>query len=204
MNHPSARFSLLLAIGFALLVGGCSGVGVQGQAGYTIHWDFEEAIGNEWSTDRTYDFGNNKILGIFNDRNRKYPNAAILTIENIAPDTPVQLAFDLFFIGGWDSGGELADRWTLTIKGGDTLIDMTSFDYAMKEGERVNPNSAHGQVDTGKRTLAYHTIDHEVTIRPEQIPAGGTLVLAFRGYLTGHGTEFWALDNVRLTVGTPQ
>jgi hypothetical protein len=204
VHQSMSKQFLMFWLGLALSLAGCSGVGVKGQVGYTIHWDFENGVGPEWSTDRTHDLENNKILGIFNDRNQKFPNGATLTIDNIPPNTPVHLAFDLYFIGSWDSGGPLADRWTLSIKGGDTLMDMTSFDYGLQNGKKVLTAGVRGLLDTGRRKLPYHTVTNELTIKPDQIPQGGKLVLDFRGYVTGHGTEFWALDNVSLTIGNPR
>ncbi len=183
-----------------LLLAGCSGLAVKGRPGYTISWDFDHEIGSEWSTNRTFDLGGNKVLGIFNDRNRKYPTSAKLQLDKIPVNRPIHLSFDLYFIGSWDSGGPLADRWTLRIQGGDTLIDMRSFDYAFKDGKHVRPHGVHGTLDTGRRILNYHSVDQEVTITPDQIHSD-SLTLVFRGYLTGHGTEFWALDNVRIAVG---
>lgn len=181
----------------------CSSVDFQGKRASSMMWDFEEAVGSEWSTDRTFEIGKNKVLGLFNDQSQKYPSAAILRLSHLPENTPVALSFDLYFIGTWDSGGKLADRWTLSIRDGDTLIDMNRFHYAFRDGTEAVPNSKTGSLDTGRRILNYWTVDHQVTIAPHQIK-GGSLSLVFRGYLTGRGTEFWALDDVRVTTGRAQ
>ena len=203
--QQSANSSMLcIGLGIALIIVGCSGRGIQAQLGGRVQWDFETQVGPEWSTDRTVDLGSNKVLGLFNNRNRKYPGGTNLTIADIPPNTSIQVVFDLYFIGDWDSGGELADRWTLKIAGADALIDLTSFDHGWQNGVRVPTTGTRGQVDTGRRTLAYHVVTNKIVIQPDRIGADGKLTLDFMGYLTGQGTEFCALDNVSVTLdGTP-
>lgn len=201
MKSSTNKDLLYLCIGVVLLLMGCAGPGIQAQIGRTIRWDFETTVGAEWSTDRTVNLGSNKALGLFNNRNRKYPGGVTLTIDNIPRNTPVRLVFDLYFVGDWDSGGELADRWVLKIAGGEVLIDLTRFDYGWHNGVQVPTTGAGGQIDTGKRILAYHLVTNKVVIEPERIGTDGRLTFDFMGYLTGQGTEFWALDNVSVSFG---
>jgi len=186
-------------LALALLASGCASATLGGRDGASRAWSFEEPPGTEWSTNRTFDLGSNRILGLFNDENPRYPTAASLRLSDIPAGASVTLSFDLYFVGTWDSSGNLADRWGLEIKGGETLLEMTEFNYAYRNGEKARPQGKRGSLDTGKRILQYWIVTHEFTIPPDRIQ-DGSLTLLFRGDLTGRGTEFWALDDVRVSV----
>jgi hypothetical protein len=177
----------------------CGTVAGKTSSGSSISSDFESGVKLEWSPRRFFQIGNKNALGLFNDRNTEFYPAARLKLDNIPPETHIDLSFDLYLIGTWDSGGKLADRWTLSIEGGDMLLDLTSFPNRFKDPEEKIPEGNEGWVRVYRHDRAYWMESHKVTISPHQIH-GDSLVLVFRGYLTGKKTEFWAIGNVRVTT----
>jgi hypothetical protein len=162
-----------------------------------LQYDFEGAIGPEWSTPFSTKIGNNKVLGIFNDRNDKYLKGVQLTVSNIPPNAKVALSFDTYFIGSWDSEGDLADRWVLKAKGGPALLELTKFPATYREKDEEHPVRNVGFLKLGNRNPPYWIISEKVTAPFEQTN-NGSITVDFEGTLTGRKTEFWALDNVQV------
>lgn len=186
-------FMLFLMILSAMLPSGSVGAAES----RSLHYDFEGTIEPEWSTPFSTQIGNNKVLGIYNDRNDKYPKGVRLTISDIPPGARVTLSFDIYFIGSWDSEGSLADRWKLGIKGGPPLLELSKFPSAYRDKDEEHPVGNAGSLKVGNRNLPYWIKSEKVSIPPEQIK-NGSIALEFQGTLTGRKTEFWALDNVRV------
>jgi hypothetical protein len=187
-------FFVILAI-----TSSCGTVSRNPSSGSSISPDIESGVKLEWSTRRFFQIGDKNVLGLFNDRNTKFYPAARLKLGNIPPGNRIDLSFDLYLIGTWDSGGKLADRWTLEIEEGDMLLDLTSFPNRFKDPEEKIPDGNEGWARIYHHDRAYWMESHRVTISPRQIHSD-SLVLVFRGYLTGRKTEFWAIDNVRVTT----
>lgn len=167
---------------------------------FPLQFDFEGSAGKEWATFDVYSIGGNKVLGLFNDKNKKYQRETHLNLKNLPPDTPVTISFDLYLVGTWDSSGELLDRWVMSVENGPTLLDLQKFPSAYADKEEKSPIGNKGVVTVGTRDLAYWVVNESVVVPPEKI-VGGAVSLRFQGFLTGRKTEFWGLDNVSVKVG---
>ncbi|HPA15427.1 MAG TPA: hypothetical protein PKV75_09195 [Desulfobacterales bacterium] len=194
------RLGFMPAIFFILAATDCGGT-VSGETSSesSMSPDFEGGVKLEWASDRSFPIGNKNVQGLFNDRNPEFNPATQLKISKIPSGSRIDLSFDLYLIGTWDSGGKQADRWTLGMKEGGILLDLTTFPNRFKDpGEKV-PDGNEGFVRIYRHDRAYWMESRRVSISPDQI-RGDSLVLVFRGYLTGRKTEFWAIDNVRVTI----
>ncbi|UCG11097.1 MAG: hypothetical protein JSU72_11065, partial [Deltaproteobacteria bacterium] len=180
----------------------CGSVPLDRETGSSVFYDFEESVGPAWSVGPTYRIDENRVLGLFNDENRKFSPTCSLILSDLPPDQQIRLSFDLYLIGTWDSGGKLADRWELRIKDGDSLIAMTQFPNKFKDPKEKIPDGNDGFVKVYRRPRAYWRVNLETVITADKI-RGDQLVLVFYGDLTGRKTEFWALDNVHIRSLTP-
>ncbi len=153
----------------------------------------------QWSTGKTFVIGENRTLGLFNDRNKRYRKSTVLTIDGIPEGREVEVKFDLIFVGTWDSGGKLADRFTISEVDGNQLLEMTEFPCALIDGDESRPLDNNGFVRVGERERAYWIQPLAMNIPLSGIKNGKTAI-EFRGYLTGRKTEFWALDNVKIIL----
>jgi hypothetical protein len=160
-------------------------------------YDFEGAATPEWQPDKRLRIGENHVLGVFNDRNPRHPPQARLTLHGLAADAPLTLEFDLFLIGTWDSGGELADRWEFRAGDGPPLLNLTTFPNAFSDPDETLPLGNSGWVTLYGQPRAYWVVRQSVIIPPERF-TDGTLVLTFSAAVTGRRTEFWALDQVEI------
>lgn len=153
----------------------------------------------EWSARKTFKVADNRCLGLFNNRNKRYPSKTILTLTDIPAGKNLQLKFDMLFIGSWDNEGKLADRFTVTVVDGPIILDLRQFPCTLIENDDTRPVNNNGFVQVGVRDRAYWV--KPITLN---IPAGdikdNTLDLEFKGYLTGRKTEFWAMDNVKIVI----
>jgi len=199
MTQP--RILLLTVVLIALLsLTGCGSLTPAPSAEPTSwYFDFDKTVDAAWSTRTTYEVANGRVLGLFNNRNRKFRPNTRLKIEGLPPDRDVHLEFDLYLVGTWDSGGDLADLWTLTVQGGPTLIELTRFPNRFMDKEQKMPIDNDGFVVVYNKPRAYWIEHQSLTIATEHI-RDGRLVLLFDGRVTGRKTEYWALDNV--TVST--
>lgn len=184
----------------ALMIG-CASVSIRQQSSAQLTYDFESGVPGEWSRNRVCKINDNTVLGLFNNRNKKFAPETSLRLSDIPKGSQIDLSFDLYLIGTWDSSGKLADRWQLSIQNGDVLLDLRSFPNGFKDPEEKIPDGNAGFVNVCYHPRAYWIVNHQVSILPEQITEDA-LTLVFKGYLTGRKTEFWALDNVKLTIGS--
>lgn len=164
-------------------------------------YDFESGIGAEWSTQSTTLIGSNRVLGLFNDVNGKFLKGTHLNLKDLPPGAQVNVSFDLFLIGTWDSGGKLADRFTVTTQDGKVLLELKEFPNAFVEDKDTQPVGNRGKVYVESRERAYWVVPLQVTM-PSAQANGKEVSLEFRGHLTGRKTEFWAIDNVKVRLDT--
>jgi hypothetical protein len=161
------------------------------------HYDFQGAATPEWQPDKRLSIGANQVLGVFNNRNPRHPPGTRLTLHGLAAGAPLTLTFDLFLIGTWDSGGELADRWELRAGDGPPLLTLTAFPNAFSDPDETLPVGNSGWVTLYGQPRAYWVVRQSVIIPPDRF-ADGNLVLTFSAAVTGRRTEFWALDQVKI------
>jgi hypothetical protein len=199
---------VFLAMVVFLLAAGCqkqpveSGAAAKPEAAFSKFYDFQGLTRPDWSAADIDRVGHNTVLGIFNDEYEEAPDNTRLTVGKVPPGSKVTVSFELYFIGTWDSGGKLADRWTLSVEDGPVLIDLTEFPckYSGDKDKGEGPVGHDGMVLYRGHPRAYWITEQTATIEPDAIPEEGPLVLVFDGNVTGRRTENWALDNVRVTV----
>jgi hypothetical protein len=193
----SARWAIPILVLSSLLLA-CGGQSVRSEGATTFQrYDFEGAEMLAWQPDKRFRIGENHVLGVFNNRNPRHPPGTRLTLRGLSPDAPLTLGFDLFLIGTWDSGGELADRWELRSVDGPPLLTLTAFPNTFSDPDETVAVGNTGWVKLYGRQRAYWVVRQTVTISPDRFPEG-SLVLTFSGALTGRRTEFWALDQVEV------
>ncbi|WP_321404075.1 hypothetical protein [Maridesulfovibrio sp.] len=151
----------------------------------------------DWSPRKTFIIGENRRLGIFNDRNKRYPSIAKLSLKDLPADTDLELGFDMIFVGSWDNAGKLADKFVVSIDDGPQLLTMTEFPCTLIDNDDSKPVGNDGVVRVGPKNRAYWIKPISITIPSTSIKAGA-VEIKFKGFLTGRKTEFWALDNVKL------
>jgi len=133
-----------------------------------------------------------------------------LTLTNLPPHSALKVSFDLLILKSWDGNSPRygADRWSLSVAGGDTLL-ATTFSNNHKvatQGSNQDyprtgspPWSGVGATNTlGYQFFGDSTYPLEFTFAHD----AGQLTLNFSSSLfEGKGTadESWALDNVRIT-----
>lgn len=188
-------FFLSFGLVIALLFYSCGARSVREQHKFSIAYDFEAGVLPEWSTQRVYDMGNTRVLGLFNDENKKFAPSTSLRLRDLPADTPINFSFDLYLIGTWDSAGKLADRWTLNVKKGGILLDLKTFPNRFRDPMEKIPQGNDGFVKVYHKPRAYWVQKFNIVIPADQV-RDGSLTLNFKGNLTGRKTEFWALDNV--------
>lgn len=196
-NITALRWAIALLAGSLLLA--CGGQTVPlGNAITPRHYDFEGVATPEWQPDKRLRIGENHVLGVFNDRNPRHPPQARLILHGLAVDAPLTLEFDLFLIGTWDSGGELADFWELRTGDGRPLLSLTAFPNAFSDPDELHPLGNAGWVPLYGRQRAYWVVRQSVSVPPDRF-ADGTLILTFSAAVSGRRTEFWAIDQVKIT-----
>ncbi len=153
----------------------------------------------QWSARKTFVINANRCLGLFNDRNKRYPSSTTLTIRDIPQDKGIDVSFDMIFVGSWDSEGKLADRFIVTGNDGTELLNMTAFPCTLIDNDDSKPVGNNGLVAVGERERAYWIKRMKLEI-PASAIKDGEANLTFKGFLTGRKTEFWAMDNVMISV----
>jgi hypothetical protein len=162
---------------------------------YERTYDFETLpVGSDWTTNMTFNAAGNRVLGPFNSKNPRYRDKTQLALKDIPAGSKIQLSFDLYCVGSLDSGGPLADKWSLTADG-TPLLSIDKFPNAFKDKEYKLPVENIGSVTLYFRRLPFWIAKQTVTI-PAAAIQKGTVTLTFQGQITGRVTEYWALDNV--------
>lgn len=152
----------------------------------------------QWSTDRAFEADGEKVIGLFNNKNPRYPSEAALTLTGLPAGAGLQVSFKLYLVGGWESEGENADRFLIT-SNGFPLLRLDTFPCKLTDHDESKPVGEQGFVDTGKRKLAYWIMPLSFPI-PDDAVVNGQISIVFRGSLTGHGTEFWGLGDVAIDL----
>lgn len=164
-------------------------------------YDFESKPGPSWTTQSTAVIGSTRALGLFNDVNNRYSKGTQLALTDLPPGSQVNLSFDLYLIGTWDSEGKLADRFAVTTQDERIVLELKEFPNAFADEEQTQPLGNRGKVFVEGRERAYWVVPQEFTLSPADI-GGKEVTLNFRGHLTGRKTEFWAIDNVRVRLNS--
>lgn len=162
-------------------------------------YDFESAPGSDWTTQSTTLIGSNRVLGLFNDVNGRYSKGTHLALKELPTGSQVTFSFDLYLIGTWDSGGKLADRFTVTTQDEKIVLELKEFPNAFADEEQTQPVGNNGKVFVEGRERAYWVVPQEFTLDPTDM-GGKDVSLNFRGHLTGRKTEFWAMDNFKVRL----
>lgn len=194
--------TVVVALCLLSMVTGCAGVSGTGTAPLRAAYDFEEGVAAEWSWKRTYGIEGNTVLGLFNSRNRRFTPETRLNLSGIAEGAAVDLSFDLYLIGTWDSEGPLADRFQVAVQGGGLLLDLATFPNRFADKEEKVPEGHTGFVKVLRKPRAYWRVRQRLAVPAEMIRQGA-LTLLFKGHVTGRKTEYWALDNVAVTWQVP-
>jgi len=178
--------------------------------------NFEGAVGEGWSNTSTDTTPSGRIfLGRFGN------DTVSLTLTGLPDHTDVTVSFDLFIIGAWDGNrtdnGLGPDLWTVSVRGGLTLIQTT-----FGNGD---PNSVYRQSYPGwypdaqnpkrsgaeeNNTLGYPDPSGFTPIQDSVYQlsfkfshSASTLTLDFAGAgLQSLDDESWGLDNLRVVVET--
>jgi hypothetical protein len=180
---------LLLAAGLFIVLAAPAGA-------EDLTYDFEAEVPEAWSEDDTHQVtGQSQVLGPFNQRNDDYPNKASLSIGKELQGRPLKVEFDLVLLGNWDSQGSKADSFTVEDGDGNELLKVEQFPCDLTDKDENLPEGTPGATKVGKRYMR-HCVLHKSFV----LPAGAEEIV-FKGKTTGRRSEFWALDNVRLTAG---
>jgi uncharacterized protein (TIGR03437 family) len=136
----------------------------------------------------------------------------ILTLKNLNPHDSVVLSFDLYIMKSWDGNNPNygPDRWSLSVGGGNTLLD-TTFSNNFKTGaydvSLQNYPAPDSQPQTGAasaNTLGFNFYGDSIYhLTFAFAHSSDTLVLNFSSSMfEGKGTddESWGLDNVRVST----
>ncbi len=182
--------ALLTLLSAGLLVGHAP-LDARGQG---LSHDFESEVSDAWSEDETFQLGGGKVLGLFNQRNDDYPDKVTLRLGKELEGRPVAVEFDLVLLGNWDAEGSKADRFAVEDGDGNELLVVEEFPCGLTDQDENLPEGAPGATKVGKRYMR-HCVLHKSFV----LPAGAEEVV-FQGKVTGRRSEFWALDNVRLTA----
>jgi len=173
--------------------------------------DFEGAIGNEWSTNKTEvtPKGSRRFLGQFAN------DTVSLSLSNLPPHTNVTVSFDLFIIQTWNGNGKAGepgpDCWTLSVTGGPVLLYTTFCGYSGGANQAFPDSYPAGDYPglTGAdetNTLGYVwggvPVDSVYRHLTYSFPhTNSSVQVVFAGSnLQGIGDESWGLDNVELTL----
>jgi len=169
-------------------------------AGYHIikSYSFDKKkASKDWSARKTFVVGKNRTLGLFNDRNKRYPSQTVLTLTGLTSTSDLRLKFDMIFVGSWDNEGKLADKFVISIVDGPELLNMTNFPCQLIDNDDSRPVNNNGLVRVGPKDRAYWIKPISISIPAGKIE-NGSISINFKGFLTGRKTEFWAMDNVQV------
>jgi|GEM_PF-2222737 hypothetical protein len=155
-------------------------------------------VSKDWSPRKTFTVGEKRRLGLFNNRNKRFPSRAILTLNGLPAGTDLELKFDMIFVGSWDNEGKLADKFIVSIVDGPDLLNMTHFPCTLIDNDDSRPVGNEGLVRVGPKKRAYWIEPLTVKIPASEV-TNGSLKIKFKGFLTGRKTELWALDNVQIS-----
>lgn len=189
---------------FALVLAAALAVAVPAAAATVVEYDFDDGVGDAWSTSHTFEIDQNPVLGLFNSRHPRLDDSTTLTLSGLPAHLPVTVAFDLYLVGSWEGEGKNADTFTVTSAGGKVLLEMTEFPNRIEDGNESAPVGHDGTVKTpiSTRTLGYWIVPLSVTLPLADNPEG-EISLTFEGDVSARKVESWAIDNVRVSVEQP-
>lgn len=153
----------------------------------------------DWSARKTFMIGESRRLGLFNDRNKRFPSDTTLTLNALPANKDIELSFDMVFVGSWDNEGKLADKFIVSVVDGPELLHMTKFPCTLIDNDDSQPVGNDGLVKVGPKDRAYWIKKIAVKIPAAVINTEETEI-KFKGFLTGRKTEYWALDNVKVQI----
>ena len=188
---------LISVTALSLLI--CTSAALAGKHPFKTYDFSTKKISSDWSTKKTFIISGNRVLGLFNNRNKRYPSQTVLTIKDIPKNSSITVKFDMFYVGSWDSEGKLADSFSVTIPEAVEVMKLTKFPCLLENGDDENPVNNTGLVKVGERDRAYWVAPLSFTVDRSMI-INGELKLEFKGTLTGRKTEFWAIDNVNVFI----
>ncbi|AGW12201.1 hypothetical protein [Megalodesulfovibrio gigas] len=161
--------------------------------------DFQSGVPAQFSEKAVFRLDNIKALGLFNNKNRKRPSGVTLTLEQLPAGKPLELRFDLYLVGNWESRGQrLSDRFTVHANEQQVFL-LDQFPCKILNNDETQTVDALGMVVVKEHVLGYWKVPVRVDL-PAALVKDGALELDFYAKLTGKGTEFWALDDVRVRV----
>ncbi len=188
---------LISVTALSLLI--CTSAALAGKHPFKTYDFSAKKISSDWSTKKTFIISGNRVLGLFNNRNKRYPSQTVLTLKDIPKNSSITVKFDMFYVGSWDSEGKLADSFSVTIPEAAEVMKLTKFPCLLENGDDEKPVNNTGLVKVGERDRAYWVAPLSFTVDRSMI-INGELKLEFKGTLTGRKTEFWALDNVKVFI----
>lgn len=193
MRHGHRPFLTLLASLLFFLL--CP---VLSHAGDIFFADFQRAPNPAFSEQPYTSLDDIRVLGLFNNKNPKRPSGTELTLSGVPAGAALEMRFDLYLVGHWESSGSMADTFRVKA-GGDTILEMKKFPCKIRDNDEVLTEGALGLVQVKDHTLGYWHVPVSLAIPPQAVK-NGVLEISFYGVLSGKGTEFWALDNVRVST----
>lgn len=198
---PLSLLPLFLALAaLVLTVGACKQNPAPVSLTQSQFYDFEDGIPDAFSaTDRLRVGGRNWTLGPFNNRKSIWSDDTTLAVKGIPQGAGLQIEFDLYYIGNWESEGKLRDRFWVVDADGNELYSRETFPCKIVNGNEKNPVGADGMITVRKHTLGYWIEPCTLRVPPSSVK-NGVAAITFKGQLSGSGTEMWTLDNVRASV----
>ena len=172
--------------------------------------NFEAAVGNEWSTNKTEvtPTGNRRFLGQFGNE------TASLSLANLPNHTQVTVAFDVYVIRSWDGNSTQwgPDIFDVRAENGPVVTRTTFALQPLRQswpGEYPGGDNPPGTGAAERNTLGYNfdggPMNAVFRVTKTIAHTGGALKLNFSasGLELTAGNESWGLDNVAISVDCP-
>ncbi len=176
-------------------------------AGQVYANNFETAVGNEWSTNKTEatPTGNRRFLGQLGNE------TASLSLASLPQHTQVTVAFDVYVIRSWDGNSTQwgPDIFDVRAENGPVVTRTTFALQPLRQswpGEYPGSDNAPGTGAAERNTLGYNfdggPMDAVFRVSKTIAHTGGALKLNFTvsGLELIVGNESWGLDNVAISV----
>ncbi|MEM1165911.1 MAG: hypothetical protein AAGI30_06425 [Planctomycetota bacterium] len=155
--------------------------------------DFESTtVGSEWDQSSLYTHAiEGQLLGKFGDE------TANLTLDTIGGQQ-YTVTFDLFVHGQWEGLGESnQDHFQVFADSTELLTAYIDYDYEGSTHTFIAPSVVYNENQGINQQYFFKDVTLDFTADD------ATTVLSFIGYVTKDTTEYWGLDNVRVTSFTP-